>query len=225
MTIQNLCEIEGRTITRVSPILFFDNKKYMENARGDLIPLAMVPDAKIMEDDTVRNMLAYAIDLNAQLRRFLKHCMDDIGAYQVLLEEKYDAKLGGPKGNMTLTSFDGCMKVSVNVANLLRFGPELVVAKKIVMECMDDWTGEMRDEALAIISIAFNQDRDGQFNRTEIFKLLQLKITDERWVRAMDAIRDAIFIIGTKSYVRFHMRDDPKGKWNVISIDLAKAGA
>ena len=53
--------------------------------------------------------------------------------------------------------------------------------------------------------------------------LLRLDIEDERWQRAMAAIRDAMRVVGRKEYVRFAMRDEPNGTWRSVTIDLAKA--
>jgi hypothetical protein len=53
--------------------------------------------------------------------------------------------------------------------------------------------------------------------------LLGLDIKDERWMRAMAAIRDAIRVVGSKTYVRVFMRDAPDAAWQAVSIDLSKA--
>ena len=52
--------------------------------------------------------------------------------------------------------------------------------------------------------------------------LLRLEITDERWTRAMAAIRDAIRVVGSRTYVRVSRRDRPDAAWQPISIDLSK---
>ena len=53
--------------------------------------------------------------------------------------------------------------------------------------------------------------------------LLRLEITDERWRRAMDAIRAAMRVVGSKTYVRCYSRSAPDAPWENITIDLAKA--
>ncbi len=60
-------------------------------------------------------------------------------------------------------------------------------------------------------------------NRAELFGLLRLEIADERWQRAMKAIRDSIRVEGTKEYVRFYERSDARQAWKAITIDLAVA--
>ena len=53
--------------------------------------------------------------------------------------------------------------------------------------------------------------------------LLRVSIEDERWVRAMDAVRDSIRIIGSKTYVRLHKRESADAAWQAVTIDLAAA--
>ncbi len=54
-------------------------------------------------------------------------------------------------------------------------------------------------------------------------QLLRLEITDPRWLQAMKAIRDAMRVEGSKTYVRCHRRATVDGAWQAVSIDLAKA--
>jgi hypothetical protein len=39
----------------------------------------------------------------------------------------------------------------------------------------------------------------------------------------MEAIRDAIRVVGSKTYVRVFRRDAPDAAWQAVTIDLAKA--
>ena len=50
-----------------------------------------------------------------------------------------------------------------------------------------------------------------------------LDIDDDRWKRAMDAIRAAMRVVGSKTYVRCHVRANQNDEWRAITIDLAKA--
>ncbi|PCH70279.1 MAG: hypothetical protein COC12_08480 [Rhodobacteraceae bacterium] len=53
--------------------------------------------------------------------------------------------------------------------------------------------------------------------------MLRLDIKDARWRAAMDAIRAAIRVVGSKTYVRCYHRLTPDAAWQNITIDLAKA--
>ena len=200
-------------------------KEYMPDARGNLVPLSLVKPQDKLQDETVRKQLGYAIALSAQIERFKAHVMGDLAALDQLLEQQYGLVKRGNKGkgNRTYMTVDGLYKVTVQVADYVDFGPELQVAKTLLDECLNEWSADARPEIQAIVTRAFNTDKEGQINRSEIFMLLRLEIEDERWGKAMAAIRDAMRIVGRKEYVRFGMRDTPESDWRSVTIDLAQA--
>jgi hypothetical protein len=198
-------------------------KTYMRDAKGALVPVELIRPQDILQDETVRRIIGYAIALSDQVTRFKAHTFDDLGAFEALLEQEYGAKVGGPKGNKTLMTHDGLFKVSVQVADYIDFGPELQIAKELVDECLNEWAADARPEIRAIVTRAFNTDKAGQINRAELFMLLRLEITDPRWLKAMQAIRDAMRVVGSKTYVRCHRRRAADAPWEPITIDLAKA--
>ncbi|PKP85858.1 MAG: sulfate transporter [Alphaproteobacteria bacterium HGW-Alphaproteobacteria-2] len=198
-------------------------KAYMPDARGNLVPVELIRPAVLLEDEVVRKVVGYAEVLSAQVARFKGHTFEDLGALDALLAQEYDLTKGGAKGNKTYQTHDGLMKVQVQVADYIDFGPQLQIAKALVDECLNEWSEDARPEIRAIVTRAFNTDKEGQINRSEIFMLLRLAIEDPRWLKAMEAIRDAMRIVGTKIYVRVYRRETPDGAWRAVTIDLAKA--
>lgn len=203
--------------------VLINGEAYMRDSKGGLRPTDLVRPMDKLIDETVRKIVGYGLPLADQITRFKGHIFDDIGALEAVLAQEYQSRLGGAKGNMTLTSYDGCLQVKVQVADHIDFGPELQVAKALIDECLNEWAAQARAELRAIVTRAFNTDKQGQINRSEIFMLLRLEIADERWVQAMRAIRDAMRIVGSKTYVRLYHRNSPTGAWQPISIDMAKA--
>lgn len=198
-------------------------ERYMRDAGGRLVPLAAVKPEHLLEDQTVKKIVAYADQLSAQIARFRGHCFDDVTTFVDLLAEQYGGRRGGTKGNTTLTSYDGCLKVVVQVQDQLSFGPELQVAKGLVDECITAWSEGVRTEIRALVEHAFNVDREGRINRAALFQLRRLEIDDPTWKAAMAAIGDAIRVIGSREYVRFYRRANAKARWEAISIDVATA--
>lgn len=197
--------------------------EFIGTSDGGLIPVSAVKPQYLLEDDLVRQEIGHAWALSEQLSRFLEHFAENLMAYEQLVGEKYGAKVGGKKGNKTLMTYDGLFKVQVQVADNVVFGPELQIAKSLVDECLTDWTSGSGDELKAVIQRAFNTDKEGQINRAALYSLLRLEIADPRWQNAMQAIRDAMRIVGSKSYVRFYHRQTTDAAWQAITIDLAKA--
>ncbi len=205
-------------------VTIVNGKPYLTDAKGALVPEALVKPQHRLEDQTVRKVIAFAKDLNAQIGRFRGHTMTDLGEFDALLDEQYGGRpRAGVKGNRTYQTYDGLMKVQVQVADQIDFGPELQTAKTLIDECLTEWSDDARDEIRAVVTRAFNTDKEGQINRSEIFTLLRLNIEDARWRKAQEAIRDAMRIVGSREYVRFYERASPEAPWQAITIDLAKA--
>lgn len=210
------------TTTQNDGVVHVGDKPHMYDEKGRLVPLSMIKDQDKLEDQTVRKIISFAEELSDQIGRFRGHTMTDLGEFDALLAEQYQARKGGLKGNRTYQTVDGLMKVQVQVSEHIDFGPELQIAKNLIDECLNEWTEDGSDEARVIITRAFNTDKEGQINRSEIFMLLRLNFKDERWKRAMQALRDAMRVTGSKEYVRFYKRQTIKDKWQAITIDLAK---
>lgn len=198
-----------------------DGTPYWINADGGLIPDAAVKSIDKLQDELVRKIVGFALPLSAQVARFRQHSFDDVDGFVALLEQEYQSRRGGAKGNLTFTSYDGLLKVVVQVAEHIVFGPELQVAKGIVDECLREWSADSRTEIRAIINRAFDVDSQGRINRNDLLSLLRLDIADERWQRAMQAIRDSFRVIGSKRYIRLYRRPNAQATWQSITIDVS----
>lgn len=204
-------------------IVMVSGRAFMTNSRGGLDPIDNVKGQHKLEDQTVRECIRHAEELSGRLSRFRGHTAADLTALDSILFEKYAVKIGGKKGNRTYQTYDGLMRIQVQVSDLITFGPELQVAKALIDECLTEWSADSRPEIQSIVTRAFNTDKEGQVNRSDVFMLLKLEIADDRWLKAMEAIRDAIRVTGSKEYVRFYKRASLDAGWDAITIDLAKA--
>lgn len=204
-------------------VTMVSGKQYMADAKGNLVPVEAIKPADRLEDEMVRKIMVFASSLSDQISRFRGHTMTDLGEFDALLQQEYNATKGGPKGNRTYQTFDGLKKVTIQIADFVDFGPQLQVAKRLLDECLTEWSADSRPEIRAVITRAFNTDKEGQVNRSEIFMLLRLDIEDPRWQDAMRAIREAMRITGSKEYVRFYERASITDGWRAVTIDMAKA--
>jgi hypothetical protein len=204
-------------------VVEINGKQYLPDARGGFVPLEIVKPQHKLEDEMVRKVIGHARDLSAQIARFKGHTFDDLSGLDDVLAQEYEVKRGGRKGNRTYQTVDGLLKVQVQVADLIDFGPELQQAKTLIDECLVEWTGEGRAEIRAIVMRAFKVEKEGQIDKAELFALRRLEIDDPRWVNAMAAIGDAIRVTGSKQYFRFYERENPAARWKPVTIDLAQA--
>lgn len=200
-----------------------DRTKYRPDAKGNLVLIENIRATDQLEDQLVEKLFGYAEPLSAQIARFKGHCFDDIAAFMALLAEQYGARKGGAKGNVTFVSFDGCRKVVVAVADTITFGPELQVAKQLVDECIERWADNTNGPIRALVNQAFQVDKVGKINTDALFRLRRVDIKDGSWQAAMAALTDSIRTIGSKEYIRFYKRPDPRAAWKAVTLDLASA--
>ena len=216
--------VDDAGVAHPAGITEMNGKLYMEDANGVMKPLSMVKAADKLEDEMVRRVFGFAEALSEQIARFRGYTFDDVDEFMALLNQDAGlTKKGGGEGNVTFTSYDGRLKVKVAMVKLITFGPQLQQAKKLVDECLVDWTTDGPPEVEAIISNAFNVDQEGKINRAALLGLRRLAITDPRWLRAMELIHDAERTIGKKRYVNFYRRADQASSWEHVSIDVASA--
>lgn len=207
----------------INPGVFVrDGRQWMNDDRGAQVPLEAVKPAHKLEDEIVRKIFGYAEPLSAQLVRFMAHTMDDLDSHDSLLAQEYNVVRRGKKGNRTYTSYDGLMKVSVQVADVITFGPELQQAKSLIDACLTDWSSNAQAELQVFVTRAFDVDKEGKVRAAELFRLRRFEITDPRWLDAMRAISDAVRPQGTKQYVRFYKRATTEAVWVPVTIDLAR---
>ena len=195
---------------------------YRPDAKGRLIPDALVREEDQLEDQTVRRILAYGTDLADQIARFRSHTYDDVALLLDRLAEKYGGgRRPGRRGNYSITSYDGRLRVVVQVQERQTFGPELQIARQLIDACILEWSEGSRDEIRALVQHAFQPDAEGRLNREAIFRLRRIDITDDRWKRAVQAIDDSVRVTGTKSYIRLYLRQRNDAPWQTVPIDIA----
>lgn len=191
------------------------------DAKGRSVPFTLVSPEDKLKDQTIKKVLGYADELSSQIKRFKQHTFDDVYTLQDLLAEKYNARLGGKKGNIKLISFDGLCMIKVSIADNISFGPELQIAKALIDECIEEWSEGSRDEIRALVTHAFETDKPGHINREGLFSLRRMDIKNAKWKQAMQAINDSIQVIGSKAYIRIHRRDDPTKGWEMVQLNIA----
>lgn len=197
-----------------------NGKIYWQDTRGRLIAEELVKEMDKERDALVTSFVQRAKETQEALRTFKTQVFDDVAAFVELSAEKYEVKIGGRKGNLTLFSFDGKYKLQVAVANHIRFDERIQAGKALIDECLHEWADEARPELKALIDNAFQVDKEGNLSTARILSLRRVDIQDKRWTKAMQAISDSVQIVGSKDYVRFYERNE-QGKYMPIPLDMA----
>ena len=197
-----------------------DGKLYWRDAKGNLTPDELVKDIDKARDALVLEWVEKGSILNREMRCFKDGVFGDIQAFIELSVEKYGAKLGGNKGNVTLFSYDGKYKLQRANSDCLQFDERIQAAKLLVDECLNEWAEGSRPELKALIERAFNVDKEGNLSTARILGLQRVEIKDERWQRAMRAISESVQVVSSKSYIRLYERIGESDQWKPIPLDM-----
>lgn len=194
---------------------------YKPDANGNLVPLANIREVDLLRDELVNELAAKAEAVQQAIRDYRDTAFADIAAFVELSAERYGAAVGGKKGNITLYSFDGQYKIQRDIAQHLKFDEGILAAKALITECLDEWTAGSRNEVKALVSRAFEVDAEGNLSTNRILGLRRVDIGDPRWKRAMDAIGDALQVVGSKAYIRVYKRVGDSDRYEPIALNIA----
>ena len=194
---------------------------YMTDAKGRLIPKAMVKPQDQLRDQTVKII----VERFKKSHEVLKDCkvksMQDISELEEIVAEKYQAKLGGKKGNLTLYSFDGKYKVMRSFADRIVFNEAAQSAEALFKECILEWGQGADPKLVSLVNYAFETDKQGNLSFSKIYSLLHYNINDEKWLRAKQAIIDSMNVAYSKSYIRVYERVGDTEVYKAIPLDIA----
>ncbi|AQQ35088.1 DUF3164 family protein [Burkholderia cenocepacia] len=194
---------------------------YVRDARGRLVPEALVKPVDQLRDQTITALVTDAKKLQRLMGEYKARAFADIAAFVEASNEQYGVKIGGTKGNITLVSYDGRYKVVRQIAERIQFGEQLQAAKELIDQCIVEWSQGSNDNLKVLVNEAFQVDKEGNVNTGRVLALRRYDIKDAKWKTAMEAISDSIRVTGSKPYVRLYERIGDSDEYTPISLDLA----
>lgn len=194
---------------------------YRQNAYGHLVPEGAIREQDLLRDQVVSELVPAALELSRALSSFKQKALGDIEDLIQIAGDRYGAKLGGRKGNISLTTFDGRYKIQRAFREVLTFTEEIEAAKALIDSCLSRWSEGANDKIRAVVSQAFRTNTKGEIKTGKILDLMRLSIEDDEWNLAIKALKDALQATGTAVYVRFYERIGNSDQYRPISLDLA----
>jgi len=194
---------------------------YLLNALGHLVPREQVREHDLLRDETVRALAEKALAINKALVEFKAAALTDIADLITISAERYNVKMGGEKGNVSVTTFDGRYKIQRTYAERITFTEEIKAAEKLIYQCIQRWGKGANPYIRTFADRAFRANSKGELKMSEVLDLLRYEIDDEEWAQAMQAIRDSIQAIGNAVYVRVYERIGQSEKYRPVTLDLA----
>lgn len=194
---------------------------YWKDANGSLIPVAKIKPIDKDRHQVVVDLCEQAKKESATLFGFKTTAMQAVSEFIARSLAEYDVAHGGKKGNVTLLSYDGRFKIIRQMQETITFDERLQAAKALIDECIQSWSKGSNVNIKVLVNDAFQVDQQGKISTGRVLGLRRLEITDEKWLRAMQAIGDSMQVASTKPYIRFYERDDTTGDYFPINLDVA----
>ncbi len=198
-----------------------DDKGRWIDASGQPVPPKYIDPVAKKRDALVEKLFRQALQAQERLRKFKELVNADIEKYLDWLAKHEGEESLNPGGNYKLTTFSGDKRVQVKINKVIDFDERLQLAKQKIDRCIERWSEGANDNLKVIIFDAFKVDSRGRLDARRILSLRNLQIKDAEWQAAMDLITEAVTIIGTRSYLLFLYRDNPRSEWQTVRLDLA----
>ena len=196
-------------------------EEFLEDPQGRKVPVGIIKPIDLKRHEAVYEIMRDTFAERDRLIEFKRGIW--VKVQDFLAESAKDSgakKLGGAKGNVTLTSFDGKYKVIVAVNDTIQFNEKLQVAKQLIDKCIAEWSEGANENLRAIVDDAFNVGKSGLVSTSRVLGLRRLNIKDATWKKAMDAISESMQVASSKTYMRFYERMQD-GSYKQIPLDVA----
>jgi len=197
---------------------------YREDASGRMVPVDTIKPIDALRDDLVMRIVQRAQELSERLQAFKQDTLSEIAAFIETSAQEYGVELGGKKGNVQLTSFDGKYRIMRANHDSMTFDERLLAAKELIDECLRDWSGRpgVPRGLVVIADRAFRRNAAGEISVSRVLDLRSHDIDDERWKKAMEIITDSIRVQASITYLRLYKRAGRTDQYDQLPLDIAK---
>lgn len=154
------------------------------------------------------------------LKAYKEKALSDIADLIRISAEKYGMNLGGKKGNISITAFDGELMIQRVYADRITYTEEMEVAKAKVFECVKNWGEVSNKHIVTLATRAYQTNKNGEISISRIIEMLSYEIDDPDWLQAMEAVRESLRVCGSAVYIRIYERDE-NGKYKNLPLNIS----
>jgi hypothetical protein len=196
----------------------------MIDAKGDEVPLRYVKPYDRARDKAARRCLKRWQKARAAMEALYAETDADLAAMEAAAADGRADRHLGRRGNFQFQSFDGLIQVSRSARYELRFDERLRQAQEIIEALIRAKAAGADSDLAELIKGAFRPSSDGLLSQSRVMGLFRLRITDPRWLEAMDLIRESIESRRGKNLLAVRFKPHRDAEWTSIILDVANAG-
>ncbi len=192
-------------MTEKNGIFEIRGKRFIQDPRGALVPEESVKQIDLLRDQTVRSVVERIEAMQQMMKETKEACLADIEEFVTIAADDHGVKLGGVRGNTTLTSFDGVHRITLAVSDALDLNEGVHAAKQLIDEYLEDITKDSSADLRTLVTRAFRV-KQGKMDVKRILELRSYNIADPRWKKAMEIISESLRISSSRKHFRVHQR-------------------
>jgi hypothetical protein len=190
---------------------------YLKNSLGHLVHEGQVKEIDKIRAYLVTKLVTEAKQIASNVEKFKGICYEEIASFVALAAQEHGVEIGGDKGNVTMTSFDGRYRICRANDDQIEFNESITIAREMIFELIKQWSEGSNANIVAIVHKAFETDKNGHLSVAKILSLKSVQIEDAQWKKAMDIIGASIQVWQTKTYIRFYEKDQ-NGKFVQVAL-------
>lgn len=193
---------------------------WRKNAVGHLVHESEIKEQDKYRDQVVTDLVTAGKALHEAIKAYKQTSLADVADLISISAEKYGLNLGGKKGNVSITSFDGELMIQRVYADRITYTEEMEVAKAKVFECVKNWGETSNKHIVTMATRAYQTNKKGEISISRIIEMLSYEIDDPDWLKAMDVVRESLRVCGSAVYIRIYERDE-NGKYQNLPLNIS----
>lgn len=194
------------------------NGSYLVDDEGNQVPVKYIDGIVLTRHNIVESIIDRVLEAERQLKGLKADLFRDVQRYLDQTAESYGEDW---KGNASLMNFSKTRQVEIKISKTIAFDERLNIAKAKIDDCLNRWSSNAKQELKTLVLKAFNVDKKGNVDSKQILSLRQYKFDDPVWKEAMSIIDEALTTVGTREYMNFSVREDPRDDWKKISLNFS----
>lgn len=192
---------------------------FVYNADGNLIARQNIPASELRKDSFVVGVISRVKAKRDELATFKADLFGSFENFRVEMAEEYNTKLHrrGSGNNVKIFSFDGKYRIDFRVADKKALGPEVDVMRDLTKKYYESQKDKLPHDVLVSVQSVMLDS----ISVTNVVRFISNDYQSPELKKAQEAARDALKVIGSKSYFTFYERDD-NNEYQQIHLNFAK---
>jgi hypothetical protein len=195
---------------------------YIKNAKGWMLPVEQASQRDLLESSFVDgfHLLVEAMAAGCEHVRLSAFSEASSLVSMVVADAGGNGATAQAMGKTTLLNYPATRRITIDRRDTVAFGPEEAAARDLAMACIRKWDAGSNKHIVALANLAFQTNSGGELSVSKVAALWRIECDDEDWQAAMAALKSAIRTTGVSTYLRFHERKAPDGKWSLIEAHV-----